>query len=339
MPFSTPRFAIAAALGAAITLGAIASARAEAGEVRIAQTYGLTYLATYVVVERRLIEQHARAAGLGDVTVTMTPVGNAGLAGDLLLSGHVDIAASALGQLLTMWDKTRNLQNVRGVVPTAISHLYLITVDPHIASIRDFGDNDRIAMSAIKSGLQAMMLQMAVAREYGWEQRNRLDPLTVAMAPADAAAALMSGGTEIKSHMSLLPFSAQELAAGNARVIFSSVDLTGPGSSSVIVAAQKFHDENPRLYGAVAAAYEEAVEWIDGDKAAAAEIYVRHEPQKKGVEWIRRLLENEHDVKFTTTPRATAVYADFMFRLGTIKTKPDSWKDLFWDNVAAKDGN
>jgi NitT/TauT family transport system substrate-binding protein len=319
--------------------GAVACANAEAGEVRIAQTYGLTYLPTYVVAQQKLIEKHAKAAGLGDVKVTLTLVGNAGLAGDLLLSGNSDIAASALGQLLTMWDKTRGAQKVRGIVPTAISHLYLITVDPHIQSIKDYGENDRIALSAIKSGLQAMMLQMAVAKEFGWDQRHKLDSLTVAMAPADAAAALVTGRTEIKSHMSLLPFSAQELEAGNARVVMNSLDITGPGSSSAVITTEKFHDENPKLYAAIAAAYEDAVAFIDADKHRAAQIYVKYEPQKKGLDWIQKLLENEQDLKFTTVPHGTHIYADFMFKLGTMKNKLETWKDIFWDNVATKDGN
>ncbi len=331
-----PRSTIGAALAFAIL--SPGGARAESREVRIGQIHGLTYLATYVVAERKLIQQHAARAGLGDVTVTLTTTTNAGAAGDLILSGSVDVGALAMGQLLTLWDKTRGAQKVRAIMPTAISHLYLVTIDPRIKSIRDFTDGDRIAMSAIRSGLQAMMLQMAVVKEYGWDQRFKLDPLTVAMPPAEATVALQSGRLEVKSHMTLLPFSAIEKEIG-ARVVMSSVDITGPGSSSVVVTTEKFHNENPKLYAAIVAAYEEALAFIDANKRAAAEIYVKYEPQKRGVEWIQKILEDESEIKFTSVPKATQVYADFMFRLGTMKNHLDSWKDVYWDNVAGKDGN
>lgn len=325
-------------LFAVVLLGA-APASAESREVRIGQIHGLTYLPTYVVADRKLIEQHAARAGLGDVTVTLTSTTNAGAAGDLILSGNADIGALAMGQLLTLWDKTRGAQKVRAIMPTAISHLYLITIDPRIKSIRDFADGDRIAMSAIRSGLQAMMLQMAVVKEYGWDQRFKLDPLTVAMPPAEAAVALQSGKLEVKSHMALLPFSAIEKEIPGARVVMNSVDITGPGSSSVMVTTEKFRTDNPKLYAAVAAAYEEALAWIGANKRAAAELYVKHEPQKRGVDWIEQILSDENEIKFTSVPKATRTYADFMLRLGTMKNRLESWKDLYFDNVAGKDGS
>jgi len=33
------------------------------------------------------------------------------------------------------------------------------------------------------------------------------------------------------------------------------------------------------------------------------------------------------------------VHADFMHHVGTLKNQALSWKDLFWDNMAAKDGS
>jgi NitT/TauT family transport system substrate-binding protein len=107
----------------------------------------------------------------------------------------------------------------------------------------------------------------------------------------------------------------------------------------VVVTTEKFHNDNPKLYAAIAAAYEEALAFIDANKRAAAEIYVKYEPQKRGVDWIQKILEDENEIKFTSTPMATQVYADFMVRLGTMKNRPDSWKDVYWDNVAGKDGN
>ena len=62
------------------------AARAETDIVRIVQPYGLVYLPSYVVVERQLIEKHAKAMGLGAIKVTLTRVSSGPVGSDLLLA-------------------------------------------------------------------------------------------------------------------------------------------------------------------------------------------------------------------------------------------------------------
>ena len=64
----------------ALMLAAIfasAAAAQETKEVRIVQQFGLLYLPLHLAVEQKLIEKHARAAGLGDITVTLSKLGAA----------------------------------------------------------------------------------------------------------------------------------------------------------------------------------------------------------------------------------------------------------------------
>jgi hypothetical protein len=42
---------------------------------------------------------------------------------------------------------------------------------------------------------------------------------------------------------------------------------------------------------------------------------------------------NSGVVEFTLVPKGVAPIAAFMFKVSTIKTKPASWKDLFFANV------
>ena len=56
-----------------------------------------------------------------------------------------------------------------------------MTVDPRIKSLKDFGENDRIAVTAVKVTMQALFLNLAAAREWGWDARFKLDPLTIYM--------------------------------------------------------------------------------------------------------------------------------------------------------------
>jgi len=76
----------AGALFACLAFIAAGAARAETDIVRIVQPYGLVYLPSYVVVERQLIEKHAKAMGLGAIKVTLTRVSSGPVGSDLLLA-------------------------------------------------------------------------------------------------------------------------------------------------------------------------------------------------------------------------------------------------------------
>lgn len=327
----------------ALLLCAILSAppaRAEADRVRIVMPYGLAYLPTYVAVDRGLIEKHAKAAGLGDIKVSLVHMASGPASSDLLLAGDADLAMGGYGPAFILWDKTRGAQKVRAVTPLSGGQILVLSTDPRIRSIRDYGPNDRIAVSAVKVTAQAISLQMAAAKEWGWDQRFRLDSLLVAMSNPDAMAMLLSGSSEVKSHAAILPFSLEELESGKVHVVMNSDDYLEPGSTvAVLYAGAKFHDGNPKLYAATAAAFEEAFTFIAANPREAAKIYVAREPQKRDLSWIEAIIVNPKQIHFNPTPRGTLKHAEFMHAAGTLKNKPDSWKDLFWENMHGKDGS
>ena len=45
------------------------------------------------------------------------------------------------------------------------------------------------------------------------------------------------------------------------------------------------------------------------------------------------------DIEFTTTPRNTMGYAAFMHRIGSIKAKPESWKDYYFEEIHGAKGS
>ena len=315
-------------------------AHAEASEVRIAQPYGVIYLPSYVVVDQQLIQKHAKAAGLGDIKVTLTRLSSGPAGSDMILSGNADFAMGGYGPMLTLWDKTRGPQKVKGVMALSSSPIFLITTDPRIKTLRDFGENDRIAVSAVKVTLQAIVLQMAAAKEFGWENRFKFDPLTVSMSNPDGMASILSGAGEVRTQAAILPFAVEELESGKARLIMTSDEIWGgKASTAVLFGTEKFHSENPKLYAAIVAAFEEAIGTINANPAAAAEIYVKNEPSKKGVAWIEKILRDKSLITFTSVPERTMLFADFVARLGTLKTPPKIWSDVFFDNVAGKPGS
>lgn len=106
----------------------------------------------------------------------------------------------------------------------------------------------------------------------------------------------------------------------------------------VIYAAEKMQKDNPKTYAAFLGAFEKATSTVNRDKHAAAEYYVRATKSKYPVEMVEKIL-NDPQVEFTMTPKSIGKYTDFMVRVGTLKTRPASWKDLFFANAHALPGS
>jgi NitT/TauT family transport system substrate-binding protein len=72
-------------------VGAFASfAHAEVKEVRLSKQFGLGYLSMIVIESRKLIEKHASAASLGEVTTVWMQHSGPNVQIDALLAGQVD---------------------------------------------------------------------------------------------------------------------------------------------------------------------------------------------------------------------------------------------------------
>src|SRR5882724_9570777 len=260
----------------ALALMLCTAAHAEAKQVRFARQLGLGYLQFYVMQDRQMVERRAERAGLGKVTTTYSGMGTPTAITDALLSGNVDVIGIGLPSFLTMWDKTRGVMNVRGVMAMNRQPAYLTTRNPNIKSIRDFTDNDRIALPAPKVSVQAIMLQMIAEKTFG--KFDVLDKLTVGMSHPDGTAAMLSGKLEVTSHFTSAPFQYQQLENPAIRKLLSSYDATdGPNTFSAVATLARWRDANPRLYKVVHAAILEANDFIARNPREAAEIFVKIE--------------------------------------------------------------
>ena len=77
---------------------------------------------------------------------------------------------------------------------------------------------------------QAICLQMAAAKEWGFENYAKLDPFTITRSHPEAATSVISKATEINSHYSVAPFYYYELATPGVHNVLKSYDtLGGPG--------------------------------------------------------------------------------------------------------------
>jgi NitT/TauT family transport system substrate-binding protein len=317
----------------AVALFAVAAlARAEMGEINVAQQYGIGYLPLMIMEDQKLIEKHAKAAGV-DVKVGWAKFAGGNVMNDALLSGSLQFASGGVAPLVTIWARTRGNLDVRGVTAINSMPLYLNTRNPAVKTIADFTAKDKIALPAVKVSIQAVTLQMAAEKAFGEGQYNKLDPLTVTLSHPDAQAGLLSPASEITAHFSAPPFQYQQLEKPGIHTVVNSYDvLGGPATFNVVWTTAKFRNENPKLYDAFVKAQDEATAIINRDKKAAAETYLRLSKDKDTVADILAML-NDPNIIYTTTPQNVMKYVNFMLKVGSIKVKPDSWKDLFFPNV------
>jgi len=314
-----------------------AGVRAEMAEINVAQQYGISYLPMMLMEEKKLIEKHAKAAGV-DVKVGWAKFAGGNVMNDALLSGSLQFASGGVGPFVTLWARTRGNLDVRGVGALNSMPIHLVTRNPNVKTLADFGPGDRIALPAVKVSVQAVLLQMGAEQAFGPGQQNRLDSLTVTMSHPDAMQALLSGQSEINAHFGSPPFQYQEVAKGSHVVLNSYDVLGGPATFNVIWTTTKFKDENPKIYDAFVKALDDAIAEINRDKRAAAEAYLRLSKDKDSLDNILKMM-NDPNIVFTTTPQNIMKFAAFMAKTGAIKAKPESWRDFFFPNVYALPGS
>ena len=318
--------------------GTTLSAQAE-GRVRIAQQFGIVYLMLNVAQDQKIIEKHAKAAGV-DAKVEFVQLSGGPAVNDALLSGNIDIAGAGVGPLLTLWDRTRGKQNVRGVASLGNFPYYLVSNNPAVKTIADFTEKDRIALPAVGVSVQSRVLQLASAKLWGDKDFARLDKFSVALPHPDAAAAIIKGGTEITAHFGNPPFQEQELAGNpNAHIVLSSYDvLGGPSSATVLYATEKYRTENPKTYKAFVAALDEAAQFIAANPEKAADIYLKVSGAKIDRDLLLKIIKNPQ-VQFKTAPQNTYPLAAFMHSVGAIKNQPASARDYFFDDAHSAKGD
>jgi NitT/TauT family transport system substrate-binding protein len=314
------------------------TAAAESSQIAVAQQYGVSFLPLMVMERDKLVEKHAKAAGLGDVEVSWVKVAGPSVMNDGVISGALQFIAVGAPSLITLWDKTNG--QVKGVSAMTTYPLYLVTRNPNVKTVRDFSEKDKIAVPSIKVSTQAIMLQMLAAKEYGDANWAHFDPYTVALSHPDAVLALSNNSGGVDAHFSSSPFYEQEIKLPGAHLVTTNYEiLGGPATAVVIAASSKYRDANPKSYQAFYDALAEAIDAINKDKRAAAKAYLDlAKDTKNSADDIYAMIA-ARDYAYTLAPQKVYKTAEFMNRIGTVKRKPASWKDLFFPEVHGLQGD
>lgn len=337
----TIRIARVAALAVVLAVTLTTFARpGQATEIRLARQFSMGYLQFNVMEHRQLIEKHARALGLPDVTVSWLTFNGPAAVNDALLSGTVDIAAGGAPGLLLLWSKTKGTPNeVRGIAAMSSQPFLLNTRNPAIKSLADVKDTDRIAVPAVKVSIQAIALQMAAAKAFGPANFAKLDNQTVSMPPPDATIALLSGGGEIDLAFSVPPFQQQQLEKPGITTVLNSFEvMDGPHSFTVAWTSARFREQNPVLYKALMAAMQEATDIVNQDKRAAAALWIEDSHSKLPLDFVERIVAGPQ-VRWTVDPENTMKFARFMVTNGILKAAPESWRDYFFPEIYGVNGS
>ena len=327
-------------LSALLLLAVLPPAAAESPEVNVAQQYGVSFLPLMVMERDKLVEKHARAAGLGEVKLNWVKVAGPSVMNDGVVSGALQFIAVGAPSLITLWDKTKDSVGVKGVSAMTTYPLYLNVRNPNVKSIKDFSDKDKIAVPSIKVSTQAILLQMEAAKAFGDANYARLDPLTVGLSHPDGLLAITNGTSGVDAHFTSSPFHEQEMKIPGIRLLMTSYDiLGGPATAVVIAASTRYRDANPKTYRAFFDALTEAIDTINKDKRAAAKVYLEQaKDTKDSVDDIYAMI-SASDYAYTLTPQKVYKTAEFMSKIGTIKSKPVLWKDLFFPEVHGLPGD
>ncbi len=287
-------------------------------KLTIAHQYGMAYAPLEIMKQQKLIEKH-----YDGVEVEWSTLNSGSAINEGFISGDIDVGAMGVGPAVT---------GVTSGVPYKIcSNMSaqphkIMTNNPNIKSLKDITD-EKIALVNVGS-FQHILLAMAAKEQLG--DAHALDENISAMSHPDGMTALLSGSVDCQLTTSPYVFKEAEEEGISEVEALESVWPSG-NSFIVAVASTELQEKNPELYDAVVAALEEAIDYINNNKAEAAKMLC--EAEDVDAETMEKWL-NDSDCVYTSETKGIMDMATFMEEEGFLENDgPDSFSDLAFDNV------
>ena len=317
------------------------STHAEVSELRVPLgAGGFGFLPLHIMKTHNLIEKQADKQGV-KVKVNWSNIGGPSAMIDALISGSADFISAGPPSFLILWDKTKGNVEVKGVAAMSSMPMNLNTRAEHLKSVDDLKGNDKIAVTSVKSSIPSIVMQMYAVKKYGKEQAFRFDPFTVSMNHGDAASALLSNSASITGHFASAPLDQVERKTPGIRSIMNTDDVMGGSTTFTMISTTKrFQERNPKVYNAFLSALKEAQDMIKNDKTGSAQILI--DSMGGSSKWALNdmvAMLNDPAIKYTTTPENVMKYAHFMHDIGSLKNRPSSVRELFFEGINLSAGH
>lgn len=321
------------ALIAALVIAAVPyTARAEVSELNIPLgAGGFGFLPLDLMQKYKLVEKYAADAGM-KVTVNWPRFGGAAVMNDALLSGSASVMSAGPPAFLILWDRTRSNLKVKALAAISSIPQRVTARITQLKSLDNISAGQKIAVAGTNVSIASITMQMYAMQKFGKDQVFRFDPFTVNMTHPDALTALLSGTSNIVAHGSSPPFDQRELKDPNIRTILNSYDVMGGGTTFTMMSTTtKFYTENPRLCAVIVKALKRAQEMISKDPREAASLLLESMGGKGWTldEFVGIL--KDPDIRYGSKPENVLAYANFMYKIGSLKSKPASLADLFFN--------
>lgn len=303
--------------------------------IKVGIGYGFAFLPFYICSDLKLIEKHAKAAGL-DVKISYPRHSSALAVRDAVLSGDLDFGPFGVSGLLLAREKTRGTpQEVVAVSGVTTLPLTLLTGRADVQSLNDLKPKDRIAMPMLAAP-QMYVLRMQSEKSFG--QADRLREQAVSLPHMESIDALARGN--IAAYFASPPFTQLALRDAKIRALLSSPQVIGGKASFLVIGAtRRTIEAHPKWPEVVAKAMDEAADLVRKDPRRAAQIFLKFEPSKTfDMRMLEAVLQELKD-EFGSAVHGVQAFADFMTRHGRLKQPPKSWKDVVTPTLAAQPGS
>lgn len=317
----------------------LSGSAANAMDVKIAQEYGISYLPLTLMKVQNLLVKRGKQEGIQITPHWLSFTGGPPM-NEALISGNLNIASGGVAPMLIIGDRTRGNLEVKGLACMNSMPLYLNTTDPAVHSLKDFTQKDRIALPAVKVSIQAIILDMAAAKEFGQKNYNKLDDLTVSMSHPDGLSALLNRTAGITAHFTSAPYMYEELQNPKVhRVLDSYKVLGGPHTFNCLWSTKSFVTANPKVVTAFQMALNDAETFIRKHPAQTAKIYLGTQKKSTLSQAAVEKMIRDPENKWAIEPQKVLKFASFMKKIGLIKRAPSSINDLFFAEKPPITGN
>ena len=102
------------------------------------------------------------------------------------------------------------------------------------------------------------------------------------------------------------------------RTVTTAYEIMGGTMTGLtFTSTEKFRRENPKVFEAVAKAFDESFAWINADKRRAARLHIEMTKEKRLSEDDLFALFNTKDMEYTKTPHNVAKMVDFLHSIGS----------------------